>query len=152
MIRYSQLSISKPLKGFGVYSIANQCPYSGGNAVYIARNYIAMLGDTIIYDDAYVCLQLGIYRQATNYELPIEVYLKPNPADEYVEIFITNNSGTKCSITINDAFGKLQIITQIDCTQKALRIDTKFLASGFYTVAFVSERLVLNTNKLIIAR
>nr|MBK9651076.1 T9SS type A sorting domain-containing protein [Bacteroidota bacterium] len=152
MIRYSQPSIGKPLQRFGVYSIAQQCPYSGGNAVYIARNYIALMGDTVIYDDASICLQQGIFRQGTINELPIEVYLKPNPADEYVEIFISNNNGINCSIKILDVLGKLHLNKLIDCKQKVIRIDTKQLSAGVYSVAFISDAYILKANKLIIER
>ena len=135
-----------------ILAIAQQCPYRGGNAVYIARNYIAMLGDTIIYDDASICLQQGIFRQGTINELPIEVYLKPNPADEYVEIFISNNNGINCSIKILDVLGKLHLNKLIDCKQKVIRIDTKQLSAGVYSVAFISDAYILKANKLIIER
>ena len=42
-----------------ILSIAEQCPYSGGVAVYIARSLIALFNDSIIYDDENNCLQQG---------------------------------------------------------------------------------------------
>ncbi|MBK8845809.1 MAG: T9SS type A sorting domain-containing protein [Bacteroidetes bacterium] len=135
-----------------ILAIAQQCPYSGGNAVYIARNYIALLGDTIVYDDAAICLLQGIFRNASTNTNAIEIYLKPNPANDYVELFIANNTGTNCSVSISDAIGKEHLSIKVDCKLKAVKINTQKLAIGLYTVSFSAEGLVLKTQKLIIER
>lgn len=42
-----------------ILSIAQQCPYTGGPAVERARTLIAMVNDSVFYDDANTCLQVG---------------------------------------------------------------------------------------------
>jgi nitrite reductase/ring-hydroxylating ferredoxin subunit len=137
-----------------IYAIANQCPYAGGPAVYEARVLLRVITDTILYDDASTCLLQGIYRAAagTDNENAIEIFLKPNPANEYVDLFIANNNGSNCKVTITDALCKEVKAIAIDCKQKSVRIDTRQLAQGVYTVAFIMDGLKLKSQKLVIQR
>jgi hypothetical protein len=65
--------------------IAQQCPYSGGAAVFQARWYVhKFINDSIEYDDKATCLTQGIYRLPSNTSLftlnkNIDFSIAPNP-------------------------------------------------------------------------
>ncbi|MBK9048665.1 MAG: hypothetical protein IPL74_18955 [Bacteroidetes bacterium] len=46
--------------------MANFCPYSGGKAVFRARNLIWMLDETLTFNDEAACQAIGIYKQSQN--------------------------------------------------------------------------------------
>jgi hypothetical protein len=68
-------------------SIAAQCPYSGGNAVFAARAILAQY-DKTYYDDKALCLEQGILwrtgkPKANKVEDNTKVKFYPNPASDY---------------------------------------------------------------------
>ena len=65
-----------------MFNIAQQCPYAGGPAVYIARGLLRVVNDSIEYFDDVVCLQYGIFRTANISVQSGEPTIKliPNPA------------------------------------------------------------------------
>nr|MBK9653191.1 T9SS type A sorting domain-containing protein [Bacteroidota bacterium] len=90
------------------WAIAQQCPYSGGAAVYQARNFIAYFNDSVAYDDVASCLQQGIYRKgevAKNYEA-VEFELMPNPATNSVDVIILSKINTLKKITLRTMLGQ----------------------------------------------
>ncbi|MBL0054532.1 MAG: T9SS type A sorting domain-containing protein [Bacteroidetes bacterium] len=120
-----------------VQTIAQQCPLAGGPTVYTARIFLSMINDSIEYFDAAVCLQMGIFRIGKYNELlRTGISIVPNPAKNLVTIRALNSVSGLCKISIIDALGKLQLKRRIDCNQKVIRIDTKQLSTGVYTVAF----------------
>ncbi|MBL0054536.1 MAG: hypothetical protein IPP29_25170 [Bacteroidetes bacterium] len=71
-------------------ALAQQCPYSGGEAVIRARIFLRQITDTIEYEDQAVCLQNGIFRQSNlsneKVEAANKLILIPNPANEYIAL------------------------------------------------------------------
>ena len=60
----------------GILAIASQCPFAGGSAVERARSYVALINDSVYYDDLNICLQSGIYRFSKNYSLNIKMKIQ----------------------------------------------------------------------------
>ena len=139
-----------------VLSIAVQCPHVGGKAVYKARSLMALLNDTIEYDDASVCTQAG-YRKAANNkqhkeETRGDIKIVPNPANDKVTITLSNNMSGICEILFYDVVGKLILSKELDCNQKIHSFNIKNLSEGMYTVKVKQTTHVSEKFKLIIAR
>jgi hypothetical protein len=74
-----------PFRGFrGSNAIANQCPAAGGQSVYRARAMLALINDSLAYDDALTCLQAGIYRELNTEIITPVITIIPNPADNWI--------------------------------------------------------------------
>lgn len=115
-------------------SIAEQCPYYGGEAVYRARSVLMLVNDSLGYNDDANCLLYGIYRNGqtiTNNNLKIVV--KPNPANEYVFVKIICNSDEKFNIQIVDAYGRIVCKENLRCN-KENKIITRELSQGIYSL------------------
>lgn len=129
-----------------------QCPYSGGIAVYQARNFVELFNDTIQYDDDAVCLQSGIFREAQNEKnelLPNDIKIIPNPANENVTIVLSETMSGICYLKFIDTFGKEVLTEKLDCKIKSKTISTKQLSNGIYYIQIKTEQLNV-TQKLIV--
>lgn len=138
-----------------VLDVANQCPYAGGKAVIQARVIASMFNDSIQYDDISVCLQAGYYRQAQNQQkekqIP-EFSVIPNPAGDKIEIKSNCNFEGICTIEITNALGSVVIKDEMNCKTSSHFISTSMLNDGVYFIKLHHESMVLNVQKLIIAR
>ncbi|MBK8847073.1 MAG: T9SS type A sorting domain-containing protein [Bacteroidetes bacterium] len=137
-----------------LYSIAVQCPYSAGNAVYKARAWLENLYDSLYWDDANVCFNEGIYRQSNLSNLPINsnIIVRPNPSSGIVEIVKSRALQSNCSVSIKNSVGKIVFEQAIDCKQGSQFIDVSKLANGVYTITIVSEQTMQLNQKLIIMK
>ncbi len=120
-----------------ILSIANQCPYVGGAAVERARTFIALINDSIFYDDANVCLQSGIYRIAnsdSSITLANNIIIKPNPANDKVEIFLSGNLEGVCYIELKNVMGEIVLMDEMNCKDKYKIIDLGKFSQGVYSV------------------
>ena len=138
-----------------IQTTLQQCPYIGGNAVYTARNFVALFTDTIIYNDALSCLQNGIYKEGNNQALianDADVLLIPNPADDKIEIVIKNKEEGICQIEILNFLGEILLKDKTNCLDKRKTISTKILAPGVYVIKVKPKNSSIKVAKLIIQR
>ncbi|MBL0051990.1 MAG: hypothetical protein IPP29_11035 [Bacteroidetes bacterium] len=138
-----------------ILSVATQCPYAGGKAVYISRNLIAQVNDSMLYDDADVCLQMGIYRQALkdNSNKIINYFeIIPNPANEKASIVIKNNFDGFCKIIIYDNINRIVTEAIFDCIKKRYDINTSSFPQGVYQIVIEINGHTSYNNKLTIVR
>ncbi|HRF15076.1 MAG: T9SS type A sorting domain-containing protein [Bacteroidia bacterium] len=136
-------------------NIAEQCPQSGGMAVYVARSLVALFNDTIVYDDDNVCLQQGYFRLAqkeNKKSIPSDIAIIPNPADEMTQIILSKKQEGVCKVSITDAYSKSVYTKEFDCKTQHLTISTKGLVQGIYFVEIKINGSTVKTAKLIIAR
>lgn len=139
-----------------ILSIAQQCPYTGGPSVERARTLIAMVNDSIFYDDINTCLQLGVYRQVQSNELNQSVnnsiIVKPNPASEKIQVILQGDySSGVCVLTISNTIGETVLKRELNCAEKSIDIDVVKLSQGIYTIK-VTTGDVLLVQKLSIVR
>ncbi|MBS1764496.1 MAG: T9SS type A sorting domain-containing protein [Bacteroidetes bacterium] len=121
----------------GIFAIANQCPYVGGAAVERARTFIALINDSIFYDDANICLQSGIYRFAKDSIKNVEqnkIIIQPNPANDKVEIFLSGNLEGVCYIELKNVMGEIVLMDEMNCKDKHKIIDLGKFSQGVYSV------------------
>ncbi len=135
-----------------ILSIAQQCPYKGGRAVYAARAMIKIFNDTIAYDDNAVCHEQGIFRTITtsSTDSQIKVSIKPNPANDKIEITLNGIEEGLCSIDIINMLDESVQRDRFNCSEKKKIISINRLLPGIYTTRvkinneyFLSEKLVI---------
>lgn len=140
----------------GIYSIASQCPYSGGGAVERARSLISFINDSVVYNDDFVCLQNGVYRFAKDSidakELN-KIIVQPNPANDKVKIKLEGNVGEGiCKIIIRNSVGEIVLNAEMNCNERQKLIDVSFLAQGVYSINVNANNVIQITEKLVIIR
>jgi hypothetical protein len=146
-----------------IQSLATDCPYISGNAVFKARLLQAYLVLGTHYDDIGVCNSMGVYRISG-----------PSPLDEE-ENLINGTTKTKNTnfniypnpsngqITIEyklekDAIGKIVFVDllgrelgEIELDAKVSRVTTTLdFTYGVYIAKFIVDNKLLKTDKLII--
>lgn len=136
-------------------AIANQCPFVGGAAVERARTFIALINDSVFYDDANVCLQSGIYRIANSdslVEITTGIIIKPNPANDKVEILLNGDFGEGlCKVEIRNFIGELILTNEMNCKNKHKVIDLSKLSQGIYSIKVSANNIEL-IQKLVIVK
>jgi hypothetical protein len=137
-----------------LYSIAVQCPYSGGNAVFKARAILESMYDTIYWDDVNLCFGEGIYRQAKGNQKAFanNIIVQPNPSSGILEIVKTYSLNNNCNVIIKNSLGAVLLEQTIDCKQGTEIIDAKMLRNGIYTVSIISDNTVEQVQKVIIIK
>ena len=134
-------------------SIANQCPYAGGPAVERARTFVALVNDSILYNDENVCLQSGIYKiisEDLNNQTSLKIH--PNPASTLIDISLIGAIGGICKIEMLDATGKNIMSTNMTCMEKNTRLDISRLTHGMYVVKVSLHNRSFLTQKFAIIR
>jgi Secretion system C-terminal sorting domain len=157
-------SFAKPLQKIGgrasvinfygqLLPIAQQCPDQGGPSVFRARHFVAMVNDSIEYDDAGVCLSQGILRTAnTNNSQQPCLILLPNPASSETELVLTNYSSEFFSIKISSSDGKIIEEKQIKNGNSRSRINTSQFPPGIFIVEAFNNGASICRTKLIIVK
>jgi hypothetical protein len=138
----------------GLLSVAQQCPSSGGEAVFRARELVRQVNDSVEYDDASVCAQMGIYRKkqvTTDQNHAINFLLIPNPAKEQVQLvssgFLPYN---ELKITIHDLAGRILIEKLVRTKLISVVLNTTTLTNGIYVVEVTTDQQEKSSTKLVI--
>ncbi|MBE7508570.1 MAG: T9SS type A sorting domain-containing protein [Bacteroidia bacterium] len=137
-----------------ILSVAQQCPYAGGNAVIRARVWISMINDSIEYNDNAVCLQSGIYRlgvDITSEKINDEIIIQPNPAGDYITVITKSISSENCKIEIINNLNQVVLAKQLTCNNQE-KIDVSKINQGLYAVKIILNNGITKIQKLIIAR
>jgi uncharacterized repeat protein (TIGR01451 family) len=137
-----------------VESIAVQCPYAGGKAVYRARTFMEMLNDTMDYDDRTTCAQSGIFRKPTvqSTALTHSIKIIPNPANDKIEIVLLGQYEGICNLVLRNAIGEEIYSSSLDCKKKSTYISVSNYSPGVYYVQVFVNHLPLKVEKLIIVK
>ncbi len=134
-------------------NIAEQCPLSGGKAVYRARALYSMVDPDKTYDDEIICLNQGIlYRHGKEDEVITSFSLFPNPANESILLLYTLEVEQKAHLIIRNSVGQGVYFTDVSSKQRKLEINIRNLANGVYTVQFLSKNSLLYQEKMVIIR
>lgn len=136
-----------------ILSISQQCPFAGGRAVAIARNFVELFNDRMIYDDDLTCLQNGIYKVIQqNVSNEEEVRIMPNPANNFIEVqFDKETNLTDCDLQIMNSLG--EVVLQKNLYEKnTKRINVSSLTNGVYIVHIKKSNSIEFNSKLIIVR
>jgi hypothetical protein len=141
----------------GILNLAQQCPYSGGKAVYVARTFVSLFDDEVSYDDKTTCEVLGFLRTQNlteNHNVNSNFQIQPNPAFSFIDIiFDTQYAPTiKLKLTILDNKGSVVLYAEHNSSNTLFRVDTSKLNSGVYAVQLQGADLHYKTQKLILLK
>jgi hypothetical protein len=128
-------------------AIADQCPFSGGDAVYMAR---ALLGKHF-YNDADLC-EPG--RRATldshEQEATQPLVFRPNPAASEVRFDLPATLEGAWQLQLLDSQGRLVKVFAGSSAEHTQVLDLNALPAGMYFAQLLTRQGVLHTGRLII--
>lgn len=141
-----------------LYAIAQQCPFSGGMAVYQARTMLGLGGDQLAYDDQTNC-SLGFYKkgeeedEVANPEMIKGVAVLsvfPNPADDQITIYHNIADGKTVEINVINTLGQTVHTQLVNWSEFSSTIDVSRWATGLYDILFKINGKVTDTKKIIV--
>ena len=119
--------------------------YNDAESLYIRFDVLCNSGNSVFLDD----INVGQHPLSVpSYVRDFNVWLQPNPAQNKLEVKVTQNIND-ATISIVDITGRLLLQQNLDGT--SLEVNTSELAKGVYTVILVSEG-VKWSKKLIISK
>ena len=128
-------------------SLANECPISGGKAVFISRALLNSIDLDAYWDDDDRCVSGVDYRRtnnaSTNSIEKKEIVIYPNPAKNILFIAMDNVNETIAYI-IRDITGKTEIKNDVNIDSGPISVDISNLSEGIYVIEIINST---NTNK-----
>lgn len=156
-----------------IHTLAPQCPYVGGSAVYKARSLNFYLQPGAMFDDMKTCNEVGVYKQgstnhgstksfitieneqlanikSSNLKKPneVEILVYPNPANNFVDITYTNKM--QANFRLYNSVGELILIQNLEQNKSKHKIEIKNVSNGMYHYVLEFEDKTKAVGKLII--
>lgn len=132
-------TVAKGIDGFSaeqastLFAIANQCPLTGGNAVYRARAMYALIDDEQDYDDPALCLQHGlIYRNMQQVDGHDAITVVPNPATDHASLVLDEAWDAPGVFVVYDAMGAEVMRAEVPAFTPRWEFSTAALAPAMY--------------------
>jgi hypothetical protein len=126
-----------------IIPIAVQCPFTGGEAVIRARTFAMILNDSLNFEDDFICLQSGVYRigkkETNDNVVEPTILVKPNPANDKIDIVLNGKFEGICQIQIINALNKIVVNEKMNCAEKVMSINVSSLAQGLYSVKISTQ-------------
>ena len=126
--------------GSQLLTIATQCPSTGGDAVYLARNLYNLIFPDFIFNDEDYCNSNGLSTPSLPSELDHnkilseeEVLIYPNPTSGVLELQLPNEH-PYVLLEVKDLLGKTIIEKQIFDQKMRLTLDLKNLPDGLHII------------------
>ncbi len=135
-----------------IENIANQCPATGGGAVYTARSMRAgfIQNPGLEYNDYSICgFSEERTKKSANLSTPIG-QLIPNPATETVELKFESALKMGAEVSVTDLTGKTWLQMRANEAQQSIRINVASLSPGIYFVWFNANGQHASVHKLVI--
>ncbi|MFM9949693.1 MAG: T9SS type A sorting domain-containing protein [Saprospiraceae bacterium] len=149
-------------------SIASQCPWVGGDAVYAARSLYRLIEPQSVFDDDVLCGRDSIPQPLAQEEsLPqslaelkaqssettpetLEVSLYPNPAKDGFTVSFNQALQEDLLLVLTDMYGRRKIIQALNAGTMSFYLNTADVPSGLYGCSIQSNRQVIAFNKVVI--
>ncbi len=120
-----------------IISIAQQCPLSGGPAVYRARSLARLIDSSLRYEDELNCSLNGYTWKLTKPKTNSTFSLFPNPSFTFVNVsYQLKSMGL---LIVNDEIGKPVMEVTLDSNQKTIEIDISQLQNGIYFCSLINS-------------
>ena len=144
-----------------ITALAIQCPYTAGDAVYIARALYAQYDNTIFFDDLAICTpdsrELRSLRvsykttDSTNVTPSDFVLVYPNPAKNILKVYYSSATSGSMTFELTDLMGQTFISQQV-ANMSTIEIDVSHVASSLYLWKGRSGNLVIQTGKVSVQK
>jgi hypothetical protein len=154
-----------------IETLANQCPYIGGTAVYKARMLYALYNPASMFDDISLCNSIGVYKNGggsglfddeNNYLKSLkpkqndlvnsenQFILYPNPASTTVTIGYKLQPSEKGDVIVYDLLGRAQMKIDLDYNINKVSVNILSLPQGIYTYKYFVNNVQKEAGKLLI--
>ena len=141
-----------PTEVSALYSIADQCPMVGGNAVYRARAVYALIDDQQTFDDHELCLPFGIEVRSVEQAVAPTVQVLPNPANDQATLFYQLNQDVLGTFILQDAVGQVVQRHALESSAGQLSFSTESLPPGLYHFVLWPSVGATSSGKLVVVR
>lgn len=131
-------TVAKGIDGFTpeqsttLFAIANQCPLTGGNAVYRARALYALIDDEQDYDDPVLCLQHGLIYRSMQQVGDHAITVVPNPATDHASLVLDEAWDAPGVFVVYDAMGAEVMRAEVPAYTPHWEFSTAALAPAMY--------------------
>lgn len=133
-----------------ILEVADQCPLTGGPAVYRARSLYARIVPDHTYEDELTCLQSG-YTDRTNFQKSGNSFAYPNPAKNEITIRYTYENAKM--IEVNNAIGTVISSIPSEANTSEIKINTENWKCGIYIYRILDfEGNLIDVNRFIILK
>lgn len=122
-------------------NIMEQCPFTGGPAVYKARSLYSLIDNTMDWNDDVICISSGVSPRLRKPENTFVLY--PNPTTGIVSINYKLNTDESGSVEIKNMLGVPVSITQINADSYSIDIDLLSLRPAIY-----QYNIIVNNNRI----
>ena len=132
--------------------VANQCPLTGGNAVFRARSLYSLIDEEQEYDDALLCLQQGLVTKRLKEEASASCTVVPNPARDRATLVLPEPMAAPARLLLTDALGVVVMQVGVPVDQVRMSFRTDGLAAGIYHYTVLTNTGTLGSGRLAIER
>ncbi|MBL0125893.1 MAG: hypothetical protein IPP83_00235 [Flavobacteriales bacterium] len=133
-----------------LYEIANQCPMTGGNAVFKARAMYQLIDGSVEFDDVMLCLQEGFVIKSVLVHGAIAASVLPNPADDRATLVLEQPLEEPGTFMLYNAQGSMVMSRVVPKDARRLEFGTTELAPGLYHFTLRSTTGAVASGKLAI--
>ncbi len=145
----------KNIYAFLVLSIALQCPYEGGAAVYYARNLYQLANDSLYFDDT-ICAGVqehGGGDSSTGSNVSSTITIQPNPASGTAKVVFPSerprNSEQRIVLKLVNQLGQPVLERSLQGNETQFILELQSLPNGIYT-CFLVEAATTHSCKLLV--
>lgn len=133
-------------------AIAEQCPYSGGPAVYQARALLVSSNGTKSYNDKQICFDNNIAWRKAKETTTNKINVQPNPASNEASFYFSLPRDANAKLHIYNSNGsKINEFAIMENTNQ-FKLNTKLFINGVYYYKLLTNDCLIGQGKLIIIR
>lgn len=138
----------------GLWDLANQCPLSGGDAVFKARSLYSLIDPLVKYEDDERCASEPEERPTPFYvpETASSFQLTPNPAKGELTVRLPEPLEKGGYFAAYNLRGQVQLEKQLRVGETVFLVDTSQLPAGIYYCTIKGHGKTYEPQKLIIIR
>jgi hypothetical protein len=128
------------VQSYLIYSIAIQCPLTGGASVYMARSILSLINDSLWIDDDLVCNGFNQREEVENdfiYFENVNFKIFPNPSAGLFTLSWDQEG--KYQVAVYDILGKQVYISEIGSIDQIEILNLAHLKSGIYHISITSN-------------
>ncbi len=131
-----------------LFSLANQCPLSGGDAVFRARSLYRLADPTHRFDNAALC-QPNAALQAPKATEPLDFTLFPNPTSGLTVLQFNTPITDRASVTLYSLQGQPVLQQTAGEGAQHVLLETAALPGGTYFCRVTGDDGVTGVKKLV---
>jgi hypothetical protein len=146
------IDVFTPEQAAVLLAVADQCPLTGGNAVFRARALYSLIDDAQEYDDAMLCLQQGLITKRLEETVASACTVVPNPAREQATLVLSTPLSAAAWLVLTNALGAEVKRVQVPAEQMRTAFGIQGLAPGIYHYTLLNHQGAIGGGRLAIER